>query len=106
VVVGGSVGKDNEASRRADSSDENGFFTDNRDYPRSAMPDALCCWVFHVPPTLDYARAAVGIAPSRDGTFRTGFGPRPPAIGYVAKGWIAAFRRNDTSLRQTLDDIA
>jgi hypothetical protein len=19
------------------------------------MPDALCCWVFHLPPTLDYA---------------------------------------------------
>jgi hypothetical protein len=33
------------------------------------------------------------------------FGPRPSAIGYVAKGWVAAFRRNDTSLRQRLDDI-
>jgi hypothetical protein len=21
------------------------------------------------------------------------FGPRPSAIGYVAKGWVAAFRR-------------
>jgi hypothetical protein len=43
--------------------------------------------------------------PSRDGTFRR-VGPRPSAIGYVAKGWIAAFCRNDTSLRQMLDDIA
>jgi hypothetical protein len=34
------------------------------------------------------------------------FGPRPSAIGYVAKGLVAAFRRNDTSLRQMLDDIA
>jgi hypothetical protein len=31
------------------------FFMDNREYPRSVMPDVLCCWVFHVPPTLDYA---------------------------------------------------
>jgi hypothetical protein len=50
-----------------------GDFMDNREYPRSVVPDALCCWVFHLPPTLDYARAAVGIASSRDGTFRTGW---------------------------------
>jgi hypothetical protein len=29
-------------------------FMDNRDYPCSVMPDALCCWVFHLPLTLDY----------------------------------------------------
>jgi hypothetical protein len=28
---------------------------DNREYPRSVMPDALCCWVFHLPPTLEDA---------------------------------------------------
>jgi hypothetical protein len=28
---------------------------DNRDSPRMAMPDALYCWVVHLPPMLDYA---------------------------------------------------
>jgi hypothetical protein len=26
------------------------------------LPDALCCPVFHLPPTLDYAGATSGIA--------------------------------------------
>jgi hypothetical protein len=30
-------------------------YMDNDDYPRSMMPDMLCCWVFQLPPTLDYA---------------------------------------------------
>ncbi|MDT5277196.1 MAG: hypothetical protein QOG95_4128 [Mycobacterium sp.] len=33
-------------------------------------------------------------------------GPRSSVTGYVAKGWVAAFSRNDTNLRQVSDDIA
>jgi hypothetical protein len=44
VVVGGSVGKDNERRGGLIHLMKTATFsTDNRDYPRSVMPDALCC---------------------------------------------------------------
>ncbi len=35
---------------------------DNDDHSRSVMPDGLCCWVFNIPLTLDYAGAASGMS--------------------------------------------
>ena len=40
---------------------------------------------------VDYARAATGIAVTHVTEHSEPVGPRPSAIGYVAKGWIAAF---------------
>ena len=59
------------------------FFVDIRDYPRSVIPDALCCWV-----RISRQRSTTREPPlgaSRDGTFRTGC-PLTSPIGYVAKG--------------------
>ena len=90
-----------------------GLIMDDRDYPCSVIPDALRCWVFHLTPTLDYASAAAGIAPSRDGTFRKGWsamrlrnlhrhhrrrevGPRGPAAGPSRmRGWMAGCDRDE-----------
>ena len=51
--------------------------------PCGMFGDARCTVL--LPPTLDYAWGAAGIAPSRDGKYRTGY-PRPSPIAYVAKG--------------------
>jgi hypothetical protein len=54
------------------------------------MPDALCCWVFHLPPNAGLCVRYVW--DSRHVTEPSErVGPRPSAIGYVAKGGIAAF---------------
>jgi hypothetical protein len=69
---------------------ERSSMMDNRDYPCSAMPDALCCWVFHLPPNAGLCVRYVW--DSRHVTEPSErVGPRPSAIGYVAKGGIAAF---------------
>jgi RND superfamily putative drug exporter len=47
-------------------------FMDIRDYPRSVMPGALCYWVFNSHRRWTMRELRLGIAPSRDGTFRTG----------------------------------
>ena len=66
-----------------------GYLMDNRDYPCSVMPDALCCWVFHLPPNAGLCVRYVW--DSRHVTEPSErVGPRPSAIGYVAKGGIAA----------------
>jgi len=46
-------------------------FMDIRDYPRSVMPGALCYWVFNSHRRWTMRELRLGIAPSRDGTFRT-----------------------------------
>ena len=62
-----------------------GYLMDNRDYPCSVMPDALCCWVFHLPPNAGLCVRYVW--DSRHVTEPSErVGPRPSAIGYVAKG--------------------
>jgi hypothetical protein len=62
---------------------------DNRDYPCSVILNALCCWVFHL------ANAGLCVSYVWDSRHVTepsdGWVPRPAAIGYVAKGVVAAF---------------
>jgi hypothetical protein len=48
---------------------ERSSMMDNRDYPCSAMPDALCCWVFHLPPNAGLCVRYVWDSRHCDGTF-------------------------------------
>ena len=62
-------------------------FMDIRDYPRSVMPGALCYWVFNSHRRWTMRELRLGIAPSRDGTFRTSLVRAPQRLDMWPRDW-------------------